>query len=94
VLVTLPANETAIGKAIAIAMAHPFGVGNSHSWIGTREPRWVDTVAFFCCGRETFERGRPSGGWPARKLGRVVTLRQLPRRDETRPSDSSGPRAL
>jgi glycosyltransferase involved in cell wall biosynthesis len=56
VLVTLPANETALGKAIAIAMSHPFGVGNSHFRIGAREPRWVDTVAFFCCRRETFER--------------------------------------
>ncbi|HEU5262199.1 MAG TPA: glycosyltransferase family 2 protein [Gemmatimonadales bacterium] len=56
VLVTLPANETAIARAIATAMSHPFGVGNSYFRIGVREPRWVDTVAFFCCRRETFER--------------------------------------
>ena len=56
VLITLPANQTAIGRAIAIAMSHRFGVGNSHFRIGVRQARWVDTVAFFCCRRETFER--------------------------------------
>jgi len=56
VLVTLPANETAIARAIATAMSHPFGVGNSYFRIGVRQPRWVDTIAFFCCRRETFER--------------------------------------
>src|SRR5256714_1495519 len=56
VLVTLPASQTAIAKAIAIAMSHPFGVGNSYFRVGVREPRWVDTIAFFCCRRETFDR--------------------------------------
>ena len=56
VLVTLPANQTPTAQAIAIAMSHPFGVGNSHFRIGVKEPRWVDTVAFFCCRRETFSR--------------------------------------
>ena len=56
VLITRPANETAIARAIATAMAHPFGVGNSHFRIGIREPRWVDTVPFFCCRREVFDR--------------------------------------
>jgi glycosyltransferase involved in cell wall biosynthesis len=56
VLVTVPARETPIGKAIAIALSQPFGVGNAYFRIGVREPRWVDTVAFFCCRRETFER--------------------------------------
>lgn len=56
VLVTVPARETPIGKAIAIALSQPFGVGNAYFRIGVRQPRWVDTVAFFCCRRETFER--------------------------------------
>jgi len=56
VLVTVPANETAMARAIAVAMSHPFGVGNSLFRIGVRKPHWVDTVAFFCCRRETFER--------------------------------------
>ena len=54
--VTLPANQTAIARAIAIAMSHPFGVGNSYFRTGVRQPRWVDTTPFFCCRRETFER--------------------------------------
>ena len=56
VLVTLPANQTAIARAIAIAMSHPFGVGNSYFRTGVRQARWVDTTPFFCCRRETFER--------------------------------------
>lgn len=56
VLVTAPARETPIGRAIALALSHPFGVGNAYFRIGVRQARWVDTVAFFCCRRETFER--------------------------------------
>jgi len=56
VLVTAPARETPIGRAIAIALSQPFGVGNAYFRIGVRQQRWVDTVAFFCCRRETFER--------------------------------------
>jgi glycosyltransferase involved in cell wall biosynthesis len=56
VLKTLPANQTAMGKAIAIGMSHPFGVGTSYFRIGTDQPRWVDTIAFFCIRRATFER--------------------------------------
>lgn len=56
VLVTDPASETPMGKAIAIALSHPFGVGNAYFRIGVQQARWVDHVAFFCCRRETFER--------------------------------------
>jgi glycosyltransferase involved in cell wall biosynthesis len=56
VLRTLPANQTAMGKAIAIGMSHPFGVGTSYFRIGTDQPRWVDTIAFFCIRRATFDR--------------------------------------
>jgi cellulose synthase/poly-beta-1,6-N-acetylglucosamine synthase-like glycosyltransferase len=56
VLVTVPANKTVMARAIAVGMSHPFGVGNSLFRIGVREPRWVETVAFFCCRRETFEQ--------------------------------------
>jgi hypothetical protein len=56
VLVTAPARETPLGRAIAIALSQPFGVGNAYFRIGVRQQRWVDTVAFFCCRRETFER--------------------------------------
>lgn len=56
VLATTPANGGPLARAIAVAMAHPFGVGNSYFRIGVTEPRWVDTIAFFCCRRETFDR--------------------------------------
>lgn len=55
VLRTLPANQTAMGRAIAVGMSHPFGVGTSYFRIGTDTPRWVDTIAFFCIRRETFD---------------------------------------
>lgn len=56
VLRTLPANQTSMAKAIAIGMSHPFGVGTSYFRIGTDQPRWVDTIAFFCIRRATFDR--------------------------------------
>jgi len=66
VLVTRPGSETAMARAIAIAMAHPFGVGNAYFRIGVGKPRWVDTIAFFCCRRETFEQA----GWFDEDLAR------------------------
>jgi glycosyltransferase involved in cell wall biosynthesis len=56
VISTVPANDSAIARAIAVALSHPFGVGDSYFRIGTTEPRWVDTIAFFCCRREVLER--------------------------------------
>jgi len=56
VLRTLPANTRPMGGAIAIGMSHPFGVGTSYFRIGTDQPRWVDTIAFFCVKRSTFDR--------------------------------------
>jgi len=54
--ITRPANNTSIARAIAIGLAHPFGVGNSYFRIGTSGPRWVDTVPFGCYRREVFDR--------------------------------------
>ncbi len=56
VLVTLPADSRPMARAIAVALSHSFGVGNSYFRIGVRAPRWVDTIAFFCCRRELFQR--------------------------------------
>ena len=56
VLVTRPADDTAVARAIAAALAHPFGVGNAHFRTGVDEPRWVDTVPFGCYPREVFDR--------------------------------------
>jgi glycosyltransferase involved in cell wall biosynthesis len=55
-LVTLPANDTATARAIAIALSHRLGVGNSHFRVGTTRRRWVDTVQFGCYRRELFDR--------------------------------------
>jgi len=56
VMVTVPRNNTFIGKAIVVASSHRFGVDNSYFRIGSKEPRWVDTVSFGCYGKEVFEK--------------------------------------
>ena len=55
-IVTLPADGTAVAQAIAVALGHPFGVGNSHFRIGAKEARFVDTVPFGCYRRDVFAR--------------------------------------
>ena len=55
-LITLPHDASAVSQAIAIAMSHPFGVGNAHFRIGAKQPRYVDTVPFGCFRRELFKR--------------------------------------
>lgn len=56
VLETVPANDTATARAIALGLSHPFGVGNSHFRIGAHLRREVDTVPFGCYRREIFDR--------------------------------------
>ncbi len=56
VLETQPGDDTVMARAIAVGVSHWFGVGNSYFRIGTREPRWVDTVPFGCFRREVFDR--------------------------------------
>ncbi len=53
---TLPGSDSPTARAIAIALSHPFGVGNSRFRIGTTKPRWVDTVPFGCYRCDVFER--------------------------------------
>jgi glycosyltransferase involved in cell wall biosynthesis len=55
-ILTAPANGSPLARAIAVALAHPLGVGNSYFRIGTAERRWVDTVAFGCYRRDVFRR--------------------------------------
>lgn len=55
-LITLPADPSPVAQAIAIAMSHPFGVGNAHFRIGAKEARYVDTVPFGCFRRDLFKR--------------------------------------
>jgi glycosyltransferase involved in cell wall biosynthesis len=50
-----PGSDTAMARAIAMGMAHPFGVGNAYYRIGVTTPRWVDTVPFGCYPREVFD---------------------------------------
>ena len=52
----LPGSATPMARAIAVGLAHPFGVGNAYYRIGASEPRWVDTVPFGCYRREVFAR--------------------------------------
>jgi glycosyltransferase involved in cell wall biosynthesis len=56
VLHTVPAEDTAMARAIALGISHRFGVGNSHFRVGVSEPREVDTVPFGCFRRDVFDR--------------------------------------
>jgi len=52
---TRPGADTPMARAIARAMAHPFGVGNS-AFRTQSEARETDTVPFGCFRREAFQR--------------------------------------
>jgi glycosyltransferase involved in cell wall biosynthesis len=56
VLETVPGDDTAMAKAIAFAMSHRFGVGNSDFRIGSKQPKDVDTVPYGCFRREIFNQ--------------------------------------
>ncbi len=55
-VIVLPGGRGPLARAIAVSLAHPFGIGNSWFRIGTSEPRWVDTVPYGCWRRATFEK--------------------------------------
>ena len=54
--VACPGVDSATARAIAAAVSHPFGVGNSYFRTGSAAPRWVDTVPFGCYWRDVFDR--------------------------------------
>ncbi len=54
--ITMPGNATLKAQAIADATSHPFGIGDAHYRLPTREPRQVDTVPYGCYRREVFDR--------------------------------------
>lgn len=56
VTITLPSNETVIAQSIALALSHPFGVGNAYFRVGSNKPRYVDTVPFGCYKKELFSK--------------------------------------
>lgn len=53
---TVPANDSSICHAIAIASSHPFGVGGSMHKIGAKDIMRTDTVPFGCYKREVFNK--------------------------------------
>ena len=54
--VTRPGADTAMAQGIALALAHPFGIGNARYRLGVRAPVRVDTVPFGCYRQEVFAR--------------------------------------
>jgi glycosyltransferase involved in cell wall biosynthesis len=54
--ITLPGSDTPRGKAIALGLSHPFGVGNQYCRIGAKEKMFVDGVTFGCYKKEVFDR--------------------------------------
>jgi glycosyltransferase involved in cell wall biosynthesis len=52
----LPGSDSLAARAIAAALSHRFGAGNSYYRIGITRPKWVDTVPFGCYRRSVFER--------------------------------------
>jgi len=56
IIITQPRINTLWGKAIALALSHRFGVGNSVFRTGTKKPMWVDTVFGGCYRKEVFEK--------------------------------------
>lgn len=56
VIVTIPRDDGLIGRSIALALSHPFGVGNSYFRTRPKEPMWVDTVFGGCYRRSVFDR--------------------------------------
>lgn len=53
---TIPYKNTVKCAAIASALSHPVGVGNSYFRIGSDKIREVDTVPFGCFRREVFDK--------------------------------------
>jgi GT2 family glycosyltransferase len=50
-------DNTIIGRAIVKALTQRFGVGNlDYRFAQPEKPKLVDTVAFFCCRRELFQK--------------------------------------
>ncbi len=56
IIIALPRKNTLFGKAIVLALSHPFGVGNSLFRIGTKEPVWADTAFSGCYRKDVFDR--------------------------------------
>lgn len=55
-IITLPARETSVCRAIASVMSHKFGVGASTFRVGTDKTTKADTVPFGCFRKNIFDR--------------------------------------
>ncbi len=55
-MVTMPREDTFIGRAIVLALSHRFGVGGSVFRTGFKKPKLVDTVFGGCYKKEVFEK--------------------------------------
>ncbi len=55
-MISIPRNNTLIAKVIIHAISHPFGAGNSYFRIGSKKPKWVDTVFGGCYKKEVFQK--------------------------------------
>lgn len=53
---TLPGSDDLMARSIALSLSHPFGVGNAYFRIGSKDPKYVDTVPFGCYRKEVFEK--------------------------------------
>ncbi|MDO8435965.1 MAG: glycosyltransferase family 2 protein [bacterium] len=56
VIKTLPARDTISAKAVALVLSHPFGAAGSYFRIGSKEPKYVDTVFGGCYKRDVFDK--------------------------------------
>jgi len=56
IFASIPPVDTLVAKGIALALSHPFGVGNSYFRTYPEEIKEVDTVAFGCYKREVFDK--------------------------------------
>ncbi|HEX5038145.1 MAG TPA: glycosyltransferase family 2 protein [bacterium] len=53
----VPREDTLTARAVVAGLSHRFGIGNAEYRLkGSGEPRWVDTVPYFCVRKETFNR--------------------------------------
>jgi cellulose synthase/poly-beta-1,6-N-acetylglucosamine synthase-like glycosyltransferase len=52
----VPRRDNLFGRAVCIALSHPFGVGNSSHKTGVNKPQWADTAFGTCYKREVFEK--------------------------------------
>lgn len=51
-----PGADTAVARAIVLALAHRFGSGTAKVKVGVDQPTWADSAAFGCFKKECFSR--------------------------------------